>query len=734
MKTSFKKSLFTFFAAASTVAAVATAQTPVIIYTPNGSVVPNATMGSVPTTVFDLASELSKYGISPNSIVQVGDETPDYNCHGYAWHMTESGFVVWFEDPSIYWLDYSYVPTSSPKAGDKIVYECVSLFHSGVKNDDPNYEITSKWTHGPLMKHPVGMVPYTFTNITFYTRNPSVIRPTNKPDVTGPIVVYSLPDSATFTLDNPPPGNITWIVEAPFSFKPDPNMPELTKTVGNSVSVAVYKIGAGTNEVYLTAKNSSGGIITKRRIKPDSSVSPSISGISQVCFSGDPFFLLNPPSGQPIYWTVSNTSLFTVENPNSPGNPKTIKRIGLGTGSATLSARTGSVSGTVVATKTVTTCAGPEISGDAVICNNGTPVQYTVAGGSLPLDYTWACSSNLTAGLTSDRSRYFSANSGTAGPAWVSVKNSSNVEMARFDLIITSCTSISISSGPSPSLICLTGSGSTASFSASSSLPPGYKWDCSPTLFNITGSTTGNSVTVKGGGSTGYITSCSGWVCIRNCSGVQVGMRHVWYDTPVISDITAKESYYPYGPVLTYPYILYPNVEYRFEAQYDPLSAISQFEWSHDCGNNWVGITNYPVDWKNLIFSDTYGSNVWCRAKNTCGWGSSDYFNFTLEPFYSPTSVYPNPVSDILSIEIDDQAILQAQTRGQTTSGAQRSVPDPAFDIRLYDGMGNILRQQQTKGGTVQFNVSNLPNGTYYLHIYDGASDKPEIQQIMVQH
>ena len=32
----------------------------------------------------------------------------------------------------------------------------------------------------------------------------------------------------------------------------------------------------------------------------------------------------------------------------------------------------------------------------------------------------------------------------------------------------------------------------------------------------------------------------------------------------------------------------------------------------------------------------------------------------------------------------------------------------------------------------VSFN--SLPNGTYYLHIYDGVSEKPIMQQIVVEH
>jgi len=66
--------------------------------------------------------------------------------------------------------------------------------------------------------------------------------------------------------------------------------------------------------------------------------------------------------------------------------------------------------------------------------------------------------------------------------------------------------------------------------------------------------------------------------------------------------------------------------------------------------------------------------------------------------------VYPNPVSGILTVEIDATSV---QNMGL------RSKYNPDYDLRLYDGQGNLLQQQQTKGGTVQFNVSNLTNGVY---------------------
>jgi hypothetical protein len=96
----------------------------------------------------------------------------------------------------------------------------------------------------------------------------------------------------------------------------------------------------------------------------------------------------------------------------------------------------------------------------------------------------------------------------------------------------------------------------------------------------------------------------------------------------------------------------------------------------------------------------------------------------------SPVKVYPNPASGIINIELETKAI----TRARFLQPNSRRNEEPVFDIRLYDGQGNMLRNASTQDSAVQFNVSNLPNGFYYLHIYDGVSDKPRMQQIIVEH
>ena len=108
---------------------------------------------------------------------------------------------------------------------------------------------------------------------------------------------------------------------------------------------------------------------------------------------------------------------------------------------------------------------------------------------------------------------------------------------------------------------------------------------------------------------------------------------------------------------------------------------------------------------------ETYYLNL--TVSNFCSVG---YDTKSITAGYSPSPVasYPNPVGDVLNIEIDANVAAN-------------------FDIRLYDRHGNLLRSSNARSGNLQFNIANLPEGIYYLHIYDDISSKPEMRQIIVE-
>ena len=148
--------------------------------------------------------------------------------------------------------------------------------------------------------------------------------------------------------------------------------------------------------------------------------------------------------------------------------------------------------------------------------------------------------------------------------------------------------------------------------------------------------------------------------------------------------------------------------------------AITSYQWEIGPAAN--SFTSYG--WYASAYfttSDTY--RVSCRATNSVGTGPWADFYITVGNRSTPSLVYPNPVDDVLYVEVGSSA----------NENIQSAVT--VYDIRLYDGNGTIVRQTSHRGsGTVRLDVSSLPNGIYYLHIYDGANRTPEMHQIIVRH
>lgn len=77
--------------------------------------------------------------------IYMGEATWSYNCHAYAWSVSEGGEKHWMNSPNddLYWTDGSYVQTnqSDPKA-TKVSY--ASDDHSAIISTPSTYFI-SKW-------------------------------------------------------------------------------------------------------------------------------------------------------------------------------------------------------------------------------------------------------------------------------------------------------------------------------------------------------------------------------------------------------------------------------------------------------------------------------------------------------------------------------------------------------------------------------------------------------------
>ena len=145
-----------------------------------------------------------------NGATRIGDPTRTYNCHAYAWRMSE-GYTdpVWIGvkprlDPvSIYWTDGSYIEVPENVA-TKVVYVGN---HSAVRINSSTYR--SKWGAGPIVEHGPNDVPIEYHNHNssnpkrYFIANPLATSSIFGPDRTEPNTrqnyVAPLRPSVTFT-------------------------------------------------------------------------------------------------------------------------------------------------------------------------------------------------------------------------------------------------------------------------------------------------------------------------------------------------------------------------------------------------------------------------------------------------------------------------------------------------------------------------------------------------------
>ena len=268
--------------------------------------------------------------------------------------------------------------------------------------------------------------------------------------------------------------------------------------------------------------------------------------------------------------------------------------------------------------------------------------------------------------------------------------------------------------------------GSSANFSVNNWLS-GFRWEVSHNL-RINGVNTNSSVsiTATGNGSAGWVRVMSGtmeiarreiWVGVPDISlnsnrvegpvnlvVGQVGAYSVSHSHPPLPHATIKWATTGQSTITSNHQLA--NVTFWQVGSYQISAAVS-----NECGSTFAAFTNV-----NVVRGDGNEPPVTCNCNPS--WGCSCII-------FGPM-VHPNPVSDILNIEI-------GTTNTRIPFRADIVISDNIYEIRLYNDRGNLVRQMTTRGGKMQFNVSNLPTGVYSLHIHDGVSCSPDIRQIIIR-
>ena len=96
--------------------------------------------------------------------------------------------------------------------------------------------------------------------------------------------------------------------------------------------------------------------------------------------------------------------------------------------------------------------------------------------------------------------------------------------------------------------------------------------------------------------------------------------------------------------------------------------------------------------------------------------------------------VYPNPVSEILSIKLIDYESSSTLKNGDNTLSPSFSLGDShikAFSAKLFNRYQQLVREVESSQVETELNMRGLPPGTYFLHTtYKG---KVSIQQIVIE-
>jgi hypothetical protein len=207
------------------------------VYTCNGisiaTIVPNCEFSAADKTYIrnSVLSEYASMGITAQDILD--DPSTQYNCHAYAWYLTEGNSnKVWINagannsNLSNYWNSTSscFVEINSDNYAQKIHYYAGD--HSAVKSTvSGKYE--SKWGRLPLIRHAPTSVPdsYNGSSRHYYIKR-SVISGVN---------IICSGSSATFTITNAP-ASYTWNKSSNLT---------LVSTSGNTATFSGNAVGVG---------------------------------------------------------------------------------------------------------------------------------------------------------------------------------------------------------------------------------------------------------------------------------------------------------------------------------------------------------------------------------------------------------------------------------------------------------------------------------------------------------
>ena len=251
------------------------------------------------------------------SSYRIGDCSTIYNCHGYAWHMSDGGDTLRIPYDSDVAKYYSGVNPTYREVGSSGKYRKVyynGAQHSAIVDSDYTNWFISKWGNGPLVRHYPNQCIY---NLYYnYTLEFYELKIDNLPNS---VAEGCATDVSTLDING---ASYNWSGDNTY-----------VCASGNTYTGEVTGLdetqGSGEVKVEITSPYSN---TTVKGIKSFSVTSapsnPYISGQTLVCSDGESFTLHNVPTGNTITWSSSSN----LSTSDAHANPCTFVSTGNGSG------------------------------------------------------------------------------------------------------------------------------------------------------------------------------------------------------------------------------------------------------------------------------------------------------------------------------------------------------------------------------------------------------------------
>lgn len=189
---------------------------------------------------------------------------------------------------------------------------------------------------------------------------------------------------------------------------------------------------------------------------------------------------------------------------------------------------------------------------------------------------------------------------------------------------------------------------------------------------------------------------------VETNTGIITINKQIRVGQPIVASINGPTIWQPYG---------YGSMFIRVEGD----SPISQTEWQIPSGWQITSQASSSISLQAPSIEGTYIVNA--RARTACGWsnwygqrvsvqrpsGRPGRPGGPITPL-SPLRVYPNPVVNKLTVDIDTQT------------------QEKDIDVKVYTRMGVLVHQSKPRvnNGSLTIDMSNLRKGSYIVVIEDG--------------